>query len=64
MLNTNNIVLALRMNPISMDDAIQFYGKFDGMIKVVSWCSLVHWTHRDPNGKHIHGWLKHNDKMF
>ncbi len=25
---------------------------------------LVHWTHRDPRGRHAAGWLRHNGKYY
>jgi len=25
---------------------------------------VIHWTHHDPQGKHINGWLKYQGKMY
>ncbi|MCK5070226.1 MAG: DUF3465 domain-containing protein, partial [Desulfocapsa sp.] len=25
---------------------------------------VIHWTHRDHNGRHIDGWLKYNGKTY
>ncbi|HDV5472221.1 TPA: DUF3465 domain-containing protein, partial [Vibrio cholerae] len=22
------------------------------------------WTHKDPQNRHAHGWLKHNDQVY
>jgi hypothetical protein len=24
----------------------------------------VHWTHRDPAGKHVAGWVKFNGRLY
>ncbi|MCQ8888523.1 DUF3465 domain-containing protein [Pseudoalteromonas carrageenovora] len=26
--------------------------------------AVVHWTHKDPNGYHVGGWLKHKGKIY
>ena len=56
----HNIDLALRINSISKGDIVQFYGEYEWNKKG----GLVHWTHRDPNGHHIGGWLKHNGSTY
>jgi hypothetical protein len=25
---------------------------------------VIHWTHRDPDGQHSGGWLKHKGKTY
>ena len=25
---------------------------------------LIHWTHHDPAGNRIEGWIKHEDKIY
>lgn len=56
----HNIDLAQRINNISTGDIVQFYGEYEWNAKG----GLVHWTHRDPRGRHIDGWLKHNGKIY
>lgn len=56
----HNIDLAPRVNSISKGAVIHFYGEYEWNNKG----GLVHWTHRDPNGHHIDGWLKHNGKVY
>jgi len=39
---------------------VNFYGEYEWNPKG----GVVHWTHRDPTGKHRDGWLKHNGLIF
>ena len=52
----HNIDLAERLPGLVLDSTVGFYGEYE-------WNSLggvIHWTHNDPKGNHIDGWLKYN----
>lgn len=56
----HNIDIAPRINSISNGDHIQFYGVYEWNNKG----GVIHWTHKDPKGYHIGGWLKHNGNVY
>ena len=60
LLISHNIDISTRIDTLSKNDSIEFYGEY-------IWNSqggLIHWTHHDPNHKHIDGWLKHQNIKY
>ena len=60
LLIAHNIDIAPRISSLSMGDKIQFYGVYE----TNSHGGVIHWTHRDPRGSHVHGWLKKNGTLY
>ncbi len=57
---THNIDIAPRIVGIQKNDSLRFFGEY-------VWNNqggIVHWTHHDPKGHHISGWLKHNGRTY
>ena len=56
----HNIDLAPRLASLQIGDSVRFYGEYE-------WNSqggVIHWTHSDPQGHHIAGWLKHDGRTY
>jgi hypothetical protein len=55
----HNLDLSTRV-PIANGDRIEFQGEYEWNVKG----GVIHWTHRDPAGRHADGWLKHAGKTY
>ena len=56
----HNIDIAPRVGGLREGDSVHFNGEYvwneEG--------GVLHWTHRDPEGRHVAGWLKHNGRTY
>jgi Protein of unknown function (DUF3465) len=60
LLMTHNIDIAPRIDELKAGDSVRFNGEYVWNEKG----GVIHWTHHDPQRRHVAGWVKHNGKTF
>lgn len=60
LLIAHNIDLAQRIDSLADGDSVKFYGQYEWNERG----GVIHWTHNDPSGNHVAGWLEHKGKRY
>jgi hypothetical protein len=60
LLIAHNIDLAPRVPNPEVGKTLRFYGEYEWNDEG----GVIHWTHKDPDGAHVSGWLEYAGKRY
>lgn len=56
----HNIDVAPRIDGLRPSDSVSFFGEYEWNERG----GVIHWTHHDPRGRHVDGWIDYEGKRF
>ena len=60
LLIAHNVDLAPEIDELALNDQIEFFGEYEWNDQG----GVIHWTHHDPGGIHVDGWILHNNFIY